>query len=118
MQVLDKDMVKAVAEEHGVEVLDLEEAGLESMAQKKQSTDEADSAGSLVPRPPVVTVMGHVDHGKVSHMILPAGALLSASRKGGRRSSSMLSQIEPGDQEVKCRGMEAFDVSTWHRFAM
>lgn len=66
-QVLDKDMVKAVAEEYGVEVLDLEEAGLDTMAQKKASQDSSDDedAGRLVPRPPVVTVMGHVDHGKV-----------------------------------------------------
>ena len=64
-QVLDKDMVKAVAEEYGVEVLDLEEAGVDTMAKKKTGSTDEEDAGQLVPRPPVVTVMGHVDHGKV-----------------------------------------------------
>ena len=71
-QVLDKEMVKFVAEEYGVEVLDLEEAGVDNMARKTVDYSDEEDIELLLPRPPVVTVMGHVDHGKVSLLRPPS----------------------------------------------
>ena len=54
-----------------MEVLDREEA--EELARKSGSFLTEDDLDYLQPRPPVVTVMGHVDHGKVrgqSNLIL------------------------------------------------
>ncbi|MFA7424992.1 MAG: translation initiation factor IF-2, partial [Desulfosarcinaceae bacterium] len=59
-QTIDFETATLVANEFGYEV---EKAAFEEETLLKPQTDEP---GHLLPRPPVVTIMGHVDHGKTS----------------------------------------------------
>ena len=79
-QSLDLTTIETVAEEFGVPVLqdDVEEA-----AKKTVDMIEKDDFDSLIKRPPVITVMGHVDHGKTSLLDAIRESRIASGEAGG-----------------------------------